>query len=112
MKTKASAEDALAAALDANPIPGWDLAREYSFHPTRKWRFDFALPSVRIAIEVDGQRHRTFAGIRSDCEKLNEAARLGWRVLRFPSDQKRRANEWAEFIRDVLCLPDGTREGR
>ena len=101
---KPSAEDVLAAALEADPVPGWDLTREYRFHPDRLWRFDFAFPSVKLAVEVDGQRHRTFAGIRSDCEKLNEAARLGWRVLRFPSDQARHAHEWAQLIREVLCL--------
>lgn len=58
---------------------------------------------MKIAVEIDGQRHRTFAGVRTDYEKLNEATRLGWRVLRFPSDQKAKAAEWAELIREVLC---------
>jgi very-short-patch-repair endonuclease len=58
---------------------------------------------VKIDVEVDGQWHRTFSGIRGECEKLNEAARLGWRVLRFPSDQKSKATEWAELIRELLC---------
>jgi very-short-patch-repair endonuclease len=110
-KKTPSAEDALAEALAADPIPGWDLTREYRFHPDRRWRFDFAFPSVRVAVEVDGKRHRTYSGIRSDCEKLNEAARLGWRVLRFPSDQRRRASEWADLIREDLCLPPSHQSG-
>lgn len=100
------AEEALARALDANPIPGWDLVREYRFDATRKWKYDFAFPSQKLAVEVEGQYHRTYAGHRNDCEKFNEATLQGWRVLRFPAGQKSRAPEWAAFIREVLlCSP-------
>ncbi|HAT10302.1 MAG TPA: hypothetical protein DCS97_06855, partial [Planctomycetes bacterium] len=27
---------------------------EHRFHPTRKWRFDFARPDIHLAIEIDG----------------------------------------------------------
>jgi len=60
---------------------------EYRFHPNRRWRFDFAWPEHKIALEVDGGtysngRHTRGAGFHKDCEKLNEAVKLGWRVLR------------------------------
>lgn len=103
--TKSKGEECLASELDRDPLPGWDLVREYRFHPTRKWRFDFAFPSQRLAVEVDGRRHRTAAGQRSDSEKLNEATRRGWRVLRFVSSDWRKASEWAALIRECLCSP-------
>ena len=61
---------------------------EYRFHPRRRWRFDFAWPSVKIAVEIDGGaytrgRHTRGKGFEADCEKMNAAALLGWRVLRF-----------------------------
>ena len=64
---------------------------EYKFHPTRQWRFDFAFPEHKIAVEVEGgtwtngahSRGKHFEG---DCEKYNEAVLLGWRVLRFTTD--------------------------
>lgn len=84
-------------------LPGWDLVREHRFHPERRWRFDFAFPSVKLAVEVDGRYHRTHEGVRNDCEKGNEAIRLGWRVLHFPSFQKSRAHEWAATIVEVLA---------
>jgi very-short-patch-repair endonuclease len=100
------AEEALAEALAADPLPGWDLTREFVFHEERKWRFDFAFPSVKLAVEVDGRgRHQRVDGVRKDCEKGNEAALLGWRVLRFPATDKRKAAEWAAFIREVLVTP-------
>lgn len=63
------------------------LEREHAFHPARKWRFDFAWPRERVALEVDGGvftggRHTRGAGFEADAEKLNEAALLGWSVLR------------------------------
>lgn len=65
-----------------------EAAREYQFVLTRKWRFDFAWPVQRIAVEVEGGtwqigRHQRPAGFERDCEKYNEAAFLGWRVFRF-----------------------------
>jgi very-short-patch-repair endonuclease len=63
------------------PIP------EYKFHEERKWRFDYAWPDLRIALEVEGGvwsggRHTSAAGFVKDMEKYNAAAALGWRVLR------------------------------
>lgn len=63
---------------------------EYKFHPSRRWRFDFAWPRKKIAVEVEGgtayrSRHTTMAGFEADCEKYNEAALMGWTVLRVTS---------------------------
>lgn len=65
-------------------------AQEYRFHPTRKWRFDFALVEHKIAIEAEGGvwtggRHTRGGGYTKDAEKYNAAVLLGWRVLRYPS---------------------------
>jgi len=59
---------------------------EYVFHPTRKWRFDFAWPDKLAAVEMQGAtwaqgRHTRGMGYRADCEKLAEAQLLGWRVF-------------------------------
>lgn len=102
---RSDAEEALYDALLADPLPGWDLVREHQFDPERRWRFDFAFPSVRLAVEVDGARHRTHRGQSSDSEKGNAAVLAGWRVLHFPSGEKRKAAEWAALIREALCLP-------
>ena len=66
---------------------GW-FVEEHRFHPTRRWRFDFAFVAQRLAVEVEGGvwtggRHTRGYGYAADCEKYNEATRLGWRVLRF-----------------------------
>lgn len=61
--------------------------REFRFHPTRKWRFDFAWQAKRIAVEIEGGIWINGAHVRgkhfeSDSEKYNEAALLGWTVIR------------------------------
>jgi len=61
---------------------------EYKFHPDRDWRFDFCWPAYKLAVEVEGGtftggRHTRGTGFEGDCEKYNEAALLGFRVLRF-----------------------------
>lgn len=60
---------------------------EYRFHPTRKWRFDYAWPRQKVALEVEGGvwtagRHTRGSGFLRDMEKYNAAAVRGWRVLR------------------------------
>ena len=62
---------------------------EHRFHPTRKWRMDFAWPEHLVALEVEGGlwkkgggRHNRAPGMIKDFEKYNTAATLGWRVLK------------------------------
>jgi hypothetical protein len=60
---------------------------EYKFHPTRKWRFDWAWTKQKLALEVDGGvwsggRHTRGSGFIGDMEKFNEAAKLGWRIIK------------------------------
>jgi very-short-patch-repair endonuclease len=76
---------------------GGEWWAEWYFHPTRKWRFDYALPELKIAIEVDGGlfnsyrgkhagRHSGGIGQLNDMEKMNAAAELGWLVFHYTPD--------------------------
>lgn len=60
---------------------------ELRFEPLRRWRFDYAWPDSKIALEIEGGvwsggRHTTGKGFVGDMAKYNRAACLGWRVLR------------------------------
>lgn len=60
---------------------------EYRFNPARRWRFDYAWPQERVALEVEGGvwtdgRHVRGAGYLADVEKYNAAALDGWTLLR------------------------------
>jgi len=68
---------------DGLPMP----TPEHRFHPVRKWRFDRAYPEYKVAVECEGGifsqgRHTRGLGFQKDCTKYNEAALLGWLVLR------------------------------
>lgn len=69
---------------------GW--VEEHRFHPERRWRFDFARPDIRLAIEIDGGiwtrgRHSRGTGQEKDMEKNNAAVALGWQILHFTPTQ-------------------------
>lgn len=70
------------------------LEREFHFHPTRKWRSDFAHLPTRTLIEIEGGiflrnggRHNRGSGYAKDAEKYLEAAMGGWTVLRLSEKQ-------------------------
>lgn len=78
-------ESALAVAIGARGLPA--PIHEYQFMPPRLWRFDFAWPLHRVAVEVDGGqwihgRHNRGGGFERDAEKFLAALLDGWRVLR------------------------------
>lgn len=62
---------------------------EFQFHDVRKWRFDFAYPILKIAIEYNGifggegedASHKAVAGLLRDMEKFTEASLLGWTLI-------------------------------
>lgn len=80
--------------------------REHKFHEKRKWRFDFAWPDIKFAVEVEGGihiqgRHTRGAGYEKDIEKYAEAFALGWRVLRV-GDKLIKSGRALEIIEQVL----------
>ncbi len=73
--------------LNLENITGW--VREYKFHPKRRWRYDFAWPDRKIAVEIDDLTHFSYwSRIASDAEKYNEAMKAGWRVFRYTTNYK------------------------
>lgn len=63
------------------------VEREFRFHDVRRWRFDCAIPTNKLAFECEGGtwsggRHVNPAGFEKDLEKYNTATLMGWRVYR------------------------------
>lgn len=87
---------------------GINMQAEVRFHPTRKWRFDFADGATGIAVEIEGGswsggRHTRGSGFRDDCEKYNAASEYGWRVFRYTTDMVN-SGEAIDQIRRVLDI--------
>lgn len=97
--------------LRAAKIDGWEA--EYQFAPPRRWRFDFAWPKERVALEVEGGvfaggRHTRGVGFEKDCEKYSRAAILRWVVIRVTARQIREglALTWIEEALAVRRVKD------
>lgn len=78
------------------PIP----CRELRVVPDRLWRFDFAWPDKKIAVEVHGGvyaagRHVRGTGFTEDRRKMNAAVLAGWRVFEFTTEQIKRGEALA-----------------
>jgi very-short-patch-repair endonuclease len=121
-KAKAKREEAeallamsLKAAAAAGAVPAF--AREYLFADSigRAFRADFAFPSVRLLVEVQGGVWRRGGGAHShpsnilrDIDKARTAARLGWYVCPVTTDEVKSgaALEAIEHtINGLRCLP-------
>ena len=54
----------------------------------RDWRFDFAWPDIKLAVEIEGinpdgsSRHQRIKGFNGDLRKYHAAQSLGWTVYR------------------------------
>jgi very-short-patch-repair endonuclease len=100
-----SAGEALfALQLRADKLTGWE--REYTFAPGRRWRFDFANPALKLAVEIEGGiwskgRHTRPSGYIGDMAKYNRATMLGWRVLRYSTEQVN-TGEAINQVREVV----------
>jgi hypothetical protein len=76
---------------------------EYTWHPTRKYRADYAMPMHRVLIEVDGGLfvnggHSRGAARLHDMAKDRAATLLGWRTLRYAPE------EFDSIVADLLQL--------
>jgi very-short-patch-repair endonuclease len=90
-----------------------DLICEHKFHPSRKWRFDFAHTPTKTAIEIEGGiysrgRHTRPGGFSADAEKYNAATYLGWKVFRLTPRMvnSRELERLADFIRKAPVIDE------
>lgn len=81
------------------------VTREFKFHPTRRWRADFCFVRPKIICEIMGGvwshgAHVRPLGYEGDCEKMNNAVILGYKVMYFTSKMVKdgRAIEWLKGI--------------
>ncbi len=95
--SKSHLQETFAAIWRKHGPSGYQLDAEHTFAAPRRWKFDFAITTHRVAIELEGYGpgHLGRKGYRLNCEKYNEAAARGWRVLRFIANDLNTANQHA-----------------
>lgn len=96
---KSKAEELFALQLLAYPSLKVIAQHRFAKSIKRRWRFDFAFPKYRLAVELDGVvmkqiagrwytmgRHADVTGMRGDNQKGAAAIMYGWSVLHFLQD--------------------------
>ena len=81
---------------------------EFQFHAERKWRFDYAWPDWKVALEVEGGvwtggAHGRGTGITRDIEKYNHAQCNGWIVIRCLPAEQNNAQTFA-FLKAAMAV--------
>ena len=72
-------------------------------HPVGPYFLDMAYPAIRLAVEYDGQAHRTQKRALRDLTRQAYLSGTGWKVLRFTAVQVlRRPWEVAAEVRSEL----------
>ncbi len=104
-------------ALEEKFLSCWELVHGLTLRPVmqhrfaapdRQWRFDFAWPEQKVAVEIDGGifvhgGHNRGMQITADHEKANYATMRGWRVLRYGTlDMRKRPIQIAEEVGRLL----------
>ena len=87
---------------------GAEDEREYMFAASigRRWRFDFAFPG-KVAVEIDGGQYAYKGGRHNtdkDRDKLNHAAAMNWRVLRFSGSMLKDPEKCVKMVLWALAV--------
>ena len=95
-RAKSKAEEQFAQLCVIEHLPPFEREHLFALELPRYWRFDFAWPAIKVAVEIEGLRkrfvdgvpyaigrHCTFEGFAEDCRKYATANILGWHVIRF-----------------------------
>jgi very-short-patch-repair endonuclease len=83
--------------LDGLPVPVLQ-------HPVGPYLLDLAYPTIRLAIEYDGEAHRSQERAMRDLDRQAYLSAAGWTVLRFTAAQIMRRPRWvAARVREELA---------
>lgn len=94
-------------------VNGFELVEEYKFLTKRKFRFDYAIPKYKVAIEQEGGvyisgRHTRGSGYVKDMEKYNLASINNWLLLRYTPKQIRQNP--IKVIQEIIICCDNRKD--
>jgi very-short-patch-repair endonuclease len=88
---------------------GLDRVAEHQFSTKRRFRWDYCIPSVKMAFEYNGgiymlkSGHSNLKGLVRDCDKLNLGQKEGWKVYQFTADHLNgNLNKTLDFIDSIF----------
>lgn len=84
---------------------GDKLELEWRGIPGRRYRYDYAIPSISLCIEYNGimsekSRHTSITGYSKDLEKINLSQLNGWTILQYsPLTYKTITSDIEQFLK-------------
>lgn len=93
--------------------------KQYRFHPVRRFRFDFAWPAEKVAVEIDGfglghgigrNLGVAIATLSQSNERQNLAMESGWIVLRYTSRQLGSEKKRRKCCEQILRVLENRRD--
>ena len=95
-------------------IVGVEHIREYKFLTDRRFRFDLAIPGIKLAIEFEGGifsggAHTRGKHYASDVKKYNLATIHGWKLLRFTTEDTKKTNWEFEIAEEIKNFIEGNK---
>ena len=93
-------------------VPRNLIETEHRFHPPRRWRWDYCIPSLMLAIEYhggiySGGRHTRGIGFEKDREKMNVGQLDGWTILELTKEMVQSGKAYA-MIEQAIRKNGGT----
>ncbi|MBW2961287.1 hypothetical protein [Mesonia aestuariivivens] len=84
-----------------------DYVEELQFDDVRQFRFDWAIPQWKLAIEYEGifsnkSGHTTIGGYTKDCVKYNLAQLKGWKVLRYTAKNYQQLSNDLKYFKEKV----------
>jgi len=104
-KGMTNAEAALVSLLPPNWIWNFPIAlgSRQRGYPTN-YKVDFAWPAKKIALEVDGNSHKTHIGKARDTKKTTKLSELGWIVLRIQNQEVTNSCTTSKLVEHLTTL--------
>lgn len=83
----------------------------YRFLPGRRYELDYALPAIRVGVEVNGGQwmksgHSSGRGLHRDADKQNHAVAAGWAVFWLTTDMLQPGSDPAHVERIVSYVKE------
>lgn len=104
--------------IEQRALPVYEREHAFANSIGRRWRFDFAWPQHKLAVEIEGLvvmriggelvckgRHASISGFKDDCEKYAWAVVFGWRVMRFEQSQVKDKTAIDMLVRAIASSP-------
>lgn len=87
-------------ALNNSQLTGWTTQYQQGLYS-----YDFAFPSIKLDIEIDGGTHTSEKVLAKDLRRDTFSASLGWVVIRFPASKiKKDLDLCIETIKEIVSI--------